>query len=384
MRIGWKQLFVDLKREWQRSDLTNVAGAVTFSAILALFPFLLFVVSLAALVIDPEEAEILVDSLRRVAPAAVTDILSERIQALARGGSPALLTASAIGSVWVASGGVVALMNALDTVYGVCDSRPFWKRRGLAVLLTLGGATLWIVASAVAIATPALASAIGGPLGTIILWLRIPLAALLLIVVVAALYDLLPDVEQEFRFFTPGSVLAVLAWIAVSLGFSAYVSNFGRYDATYGTLGGVIVLLVWMWISAIVVLFGGALNAVLERRSETGKRRGEKRIAARGAEAPAAREARAADGEPEQERARVRGTEPERERERPGRAAASVASIGGESTLAPPRARSSLPSARGAPPVLHRPSPRRASLAASTALWLSGFGFGVLLGRARR
>jgi len=177
-------------------------------------------------------------------------------------------------------------MRALNQAYDVEESRSFWKVRGIALLATLIAAALSILAAVIAIATPVVADAIGGPIGTAILWLRIPVAGLIMMLVLALLYYYLPDVEQEFRFITPGSVAAVILWLLASLGFSLYVSRFGSYEVTYGALGGVIVLLVWMWISSQAVLLGAEINAVIEHLSPEGKRTGARRLRDAGEDAP--------------------------------------------------------------------------------------------------
>ncbi len=263
MRI--EQIARTLVREYKSDDLSNVAGAVTFFGILAIFPFLLFLVSLASLLIDPNMADTLVSSLSRIAPHDATNILSDRIHSLGNHRSAGLLTLAGLGALWAASGGIVALIDALNKVYAAKERRPYWKVRGIALLTTIFAAVLAIAAVLLAVAAPAAAHALGGPLGQALLWLRIPAAGFLMMVVWAVLYWALPDVEQRFRLITPGSVAGVAIWMVASWGFSIYVSNFGKYEATYGALGGVIVMLVWMWISAQVILLGAEINEILER-----------------------------------------------------------------------------------------------------------------------
>ena len=274
--MSWKEFFSELKNEYLNDNIGNVAGAVTFSALLALFPFLLFLVALAGALIDPNQAQMLIQELGKVAPAAVTEILGQRLKDLTTGSHAGLLTVGGIGAVWAASGGVAAMMDALNTVYAVKESRPFWKTRGLAILVTLGVAALSILSSVAMVATPAIAHWLGEPLGTVLMWLRLPVAGILMMLVWAMIYYLLPDVEQEFKFITPGSVVGVLLWLLASFGFSVYVKNFGSYDVSYGALGGVIVMLMWMWISSQVILIGAEINALLEHRSPEGKAPGAK------------------------------------------------------------------------------------------------------------
>ncbi|PTL76179.1 YihY/virulence factor BrkB family protein [Vitiosangium sp. GDMCC 1.1324] len=280
--MSWKEFFKELKNEYQNDKISTVAAAVTFSSVLALFPFLLFLVALASLIIDPAQAQVLIQELGKVAPEAVTQILGQRLKDLAASNNVGLLTIGAVGAVWAASGGVVALMDAFDTVYDVKESRPLWKVRGIAILVTLAGAVLSILASLAMVVTPAFAKWLGEPFGTLVMWLRLPVAGLIMMFVLALVYYFLPDVEQKFRFITPGSVVGVLFWLIASWGFSVYVRNFGKYDVNYGALGGVIVMLLWMYISSQVILLGAEINALLEHKSPEGKAPGKKQLAESG------------------------------------------------------------------------------------------------------
>jgi membrane protein len=332
--MSWKEFFTELKNEYKNDKISNVAGAVTFFGVLALFPFILFLVALASVIIDPAQAEVLIQELGRVAPEAVTQIIGQRLHDLAAGNNVGLLTVGALGAVWAASGGVVAMMDALNTVYDVEESRPFWKVRGIAILVTLGGAVLSIIASLAMVGMPAVAKFLGEPVGTIVMWLRLPFAGLLMMLVWALIYYLLPDVKQSFKFISPGSVVGVIIWLVASWGFSVYVRNFGSYDANYGALGGVIVMLLWMWISSQVILLGAEINAVLEHRSPEGKAPGEKRPR---------------QGGPTMTKGQKREQEQKEMEE---------------------RLRPQLPP---------RPEPARMSPLGAAATWVSGFGLGLLL-----
>jgi membrane protein len=277
--MSWKEFFQALKREVTGDNLTDWAGAVTYAGVMALFPLLLFLVALASLVITTEQAEQIVQQLGAVAPGDVTRIVGERIKAIASEPKGGLLTVGALVALWSASSGVSALQRALNIIYGVEEGRPFWKARGIALVMTLVTGGLAVVAGLVAVASPVLGNAVGGPLGTAIVWLRLPVAGLIMMFVWALLYYALPDVEQSFKFISPGSVIGVVLWVIASWGFSLYVSNFGNYDATYGSLGGIIVMLLWMYISSVVLLLGAEANAVIEHKSEEGKRAGAKRLA---------------------------------------------------------------------------------------------------------
>ncbi|WP_224360495.1 YihY/virulence factor BrkB family protein [Hyalangium versicolor] len=337
--MGWKEFFKNLKNEYSRDKISDVAGALTFFGVLAIFPFLLFLVSLASVIIDPAQAQVLIHQLAQVAPREVVSILGERLQALAASKNVGLLTVGGLGAIWAASGGMVALMTALNTVYGVEDKRPFWKVRGIAILVTLFTAVFSILAAAVAVATPPLAQKIGGPFPTLVTWLRLPVAGLLMMFLWAVLYYALPDVKQRFKFITPGSAVGVVVWLIASWGFSVYVTNFGSYDANYGAIGGVIVLLMWMWISAQVILVGAEINAIIEHRSPEGKSPGQ-RVPGEGGVPVAATKT-------EVESAGVR--------------------LPGATDFRPP------------PPAPSEPPPLRSTPLAAAAKWAAGFGLGIFL-----
>lgn len=170
----------EVGRGWRSDDLGNAAGALTFFGVLAIFPFLLFLVSLASVVIDSEIARSLGDGLASVAPPQVTGLLGAQIEVLGRDSNPGLLTAGAVGAVWVASGGVVALIDALNRAHRLQERRPYWKVRLIAMATTLAAAALSLVAAFLAVALPALARRTGGPVETTLLWLRLPAAGLLM------------------------------------------------------------------------------------------------------------------------------------------------------------------------------------------------------------
>ncbi len=274
--MSWKDFGKKLKNEYKRDNVKDSAAALTYFGVLALFPFLLFLVTVGGLVIRPEQIQALTGQLGTVAPGEAVGLIERQLQSLVQSSSGGLLTIGLLGALWAASNGIAALMRALNTMYDVEESRPGWKVRLIAIGMTVLTAAIGICAALVAIAAPAVAQAVGGPLGAAITWLRLPIAGLIMMFVWALLYWALPDAQQKFKFITPGSVIGVLIWVAASWGFSVYVRNFGNYDATYGALGGVIVMLLWMWISAQALLLGAEINAILEHESPEGKRRGAK------------------------------------------------------------------------------------------------------------
>ncbi len=265
----WKGILGRLRREWKRNKLSDAAAALTFYGVLAFFPFLLIIVALAGLVIQPAQVQALVGELGRAAPQAFSQLPSEQLAELTSGPRRGLLTFSALAAVWSATAGVVNLMKALNTAYGVTEGRPRWKVYGLALGMVLMGVVLALLAGLVAVAAPALATRLGHPWTMLAGWLRLPLAALLMMILWGTLYSVLPDTRRRARFIIPGSVVGVLVWLAASLGFSAYVSHVSTFGITYGALGGIVVLLLWMWISSLALMLGAELNAVLaSQRSE--------------------------------------------------------------------------------------------------------------------
>lgn len=275
--IRWKEFLWELKDEYQKDKVNDVAAGLTYYGVLALFPFILFLVALAGLVVDPAHIRVLLESARGVIPEQALTLVEGWLDGLVASSGGGLLTIGIAGALWAASGGVAAVIRALNTAYDVDEGRPFWKVRLISLGVAIVAAVLSIVAALLAVAIPPLARSLGEPLGSVLNWLRLPVAALFMMFVWAVMYWILPDVEQrKFKFITPGSVIGVVVWTLASWGFSVYVRNFGHYEATYGALGGIIVMLLWMWITAQVLIVGGVINAIIEHHSPEGKRPGAK------------------------------------------------------------------------------------------------------------
>ena len=198
-----------------------------------------------------------------------------------RGG---LLSFSILLALWTASSAIEAIANSLNRAYGVKERRPWWKVRLTAILLTCGLAVLVLASMALLIFGPELGGFIAAKvgLGTAfhMFWdlMRWPLTVFLMMIGAALIYYFAPDVEQQWRWITPGSVFAVLSWIATSLSFSWYVDNFGNYNLMYGSIGAIIVLLTWMYFSGFSILVGGEINAEIEHAAQGGKRKGQKKM----------------------------------------------------------------------------------------------------------
>ena len=264
-------------------DMPTYAAALAYQVLFSLFPFLLFLLALLGFLNIPQFFTWLQQQAQTLLPpdamAQVNAVIAQLQQP--RGG---LLSFGMLAALWSASAGVRATMNALNVAYDVAEGRPTWKRFVLSIIYTIGLAVLLIGAAALMILGPQAMQWLAEQVGwgqvvvTLWTWLRWPVAVLLVILAVATIYYVTPDVEQDFRFLTPGSIIAVLVWILASLGFGYYVQNFADYSATYGSIGAIIVLLLYFFISAAVLLFGAEVNAVIEHHAPEGKNPGEKAL----------------------------------------------------------------------------------------------------------
>jgi membrane protein len=261
-------------REFQHDQCTDLAAALTYYAVLSLFPAVLVVVSLLGVFGQGRRTtDAVVDIVSDLAPASTVDTLRPTIQQLVESPSAGFaLVLGILTALWSASGYVGAFSRAMNRIYEVPEGRPVWKLRPLQLALTLAGLVMVAaVAFMLAVSGP-VAEAVGNAIGlgeaSLTLWnvLRWPLILLLVVVAVAVLYYATPNVQQpKFRWISVGAALAIVVWILASLGFGVYVANFGSYNKTYGTLAGVIVFLLWLWITNLALLFGAELDAELER-----------------------------------------------------------------------------------------------------------------------
>jgi membrane protein len=280
--------------DFMEDDMMTYAAALAYYILFALFPFIVFLIALLGFLNVPQFFDWLKAQAGTVLPQQAMDQVNQVIAQIQqpRGG---LLSFGIIVALWSASAGIRSVMNALNVAYDVEEGRPAWKLYPLSILYTIGLALMVILGVGLMVLGPQgmswLANQIG--LGQFIVtlwnWVRWPLAVLLLMLAVAIVYYVAPDVEQEFRFITPGAILSVIVWIAASLGFAYYVGNFADYSATYGSIGAIIILLFYFFISAAVLLLGAEINATIEHHAPGGKEPGEK--------VPEAKKAETADGQ---------------------------------------------------------------------------------------
>lgn len=240
----------------------SLSAAVAFRLLFSIFPFLFFLVGLARLFIAPDSLDLLLDELSRIAPPAVVDPLRERLRSLVGSRAPRLITASALLTVLSASSGVRALQRALDQIFGLPQTRSWWRTRLLAFGVTLGLAGFVLVAALLAIVAPSFFDWLDlGALSALAHALSLPLAGLFIALVFGILLRVLPHRRRRGPLLSPGAILAVAVWMALSWGFSVYVQNFGRYELTYGALGGAVIFLAWLKLSVDAFLLGAALDA---------------------------------------------------------------------------------------------------------------------------
>jgi len=262
--------------EFQRDDALGIAAQLAYYLILALFPFILVLVSLMGTFGSPELASEILAYFQRVMPEQAYDIIETFTANIISGQAeaPGLFTFGILFTIWAASGAFAALINALNRAYDVQETRPFWKVRGIAILMTLGLSVLILIGVLLLVLGPQIGEAIANVFGLeetfTLVWevVRWPVALFFMVFTVALLYYFAPDVDQPFRWITPGGLIGVLLWVLASVGFNFYVSNFGSYNKTYGSIGAVIVLLLYLYISSLTILFGATLNATLVRMKE--------------------------------------------------------------------------------------------------------------------
>jgi len=268
----WKGFFQDLLQHIQKSDVTALGAQLAFFFLLSLFPLLIFMVTLLPYLNLPEDQ--IFQFLRNYAPADVYALIESTLTEVLQNRNGGLLSLGLLGTIWSASNGVNAIVKSLNKSYGLEETRPFFIVRGLSVVFTI----LIIVLFIIALVLPVFGEQIGILLFSflgldemfLLVWnsIRFTIPPLIIFVVLTALYWLVPNEKLYLKSVIPGGIFAALGWILVSLGFSFYVSNFANYTATYGSLGAIIVLMMWLYFSGTILMIGGQINAVMQERKE--------------------------------------------------------------------------------------------------------------------
>jgi membrane protein len=263
--------------EFRADNLTDWAAALTYYGLLALFPALIALVSILGLVGEPETTTRKVtEVITAIGPDSAAETFAGPVESIAssRGTAGLAFVLGLAVAIWSASGYVGAFIRASNVIYETEEGRPIWKLRPLQIAITLVMVVLAALLAVGLVLSGPVVDAIAGPFGigstAVTLWgiLKWPAMAFVFIGMVSVLYYTSPDAElRGFRWVTPGSLVAIVVWGVASAAFAFYVANFGSYDKTYGTLGGLIALLVWLWITNLAILFGAELNRQLERGS---------------------------------------------------------------------------------------------------------------------
>ena len=265
---GWKDIAKRTAKSIKEDQVTLLGAGVAFYTLLALFPAIIAGVSIYGLVADPDTVRDQINELTKLLSPETATILGTQIEQITSGAGGALGLATVVGilvALWSASSGMKALVTGVNLAYDETETRKFAKLRGLSLGLTLGAMLLMGIALALIVGFPALASSWPAPLAWTAGILRWVLLAVLVVLGLAVIYRLAPDRDQpRWHWVSWGSVIATLLWILASIGFSIYASSFGNYNKTYGALAGIIILMFWLYLSAVIVLIGAELNTEME------------------------------------------------------------------------------------------------------------------------
>ena len=260
-------------REFQQDKMTDWAAALTYYSVMSIFPGIVVLTALVGLA-GESATQPLIENVQQMTPGQARDILAGSISELgdSAGFAGPLAIAGLLAALWASSGYVAAFIRAANTIYEIDEGRPLWKTLPLRITLTLTMVLLLAASLFAVVITGGIAERIGQWLGIgqtgVLVWdiAKWPVIALLVSLAIALLYWAAPNVRHPgFRWLTPGSVLAVLVWVLASVGFGVYLANFASYNKTYGSLAGVVVFLVWLWVSNLAVLLGAEFDAELAR-----------------------------------------------------------------------------------------------------------------------
>lgn len=289
-RLGLVELLKRTFKEAGEDHLAAFAGNLTYKGLFALFPFFVFLLSLLGLFGSDTLLPKLLDSASGVLPQGAMTFLQDQLLTIADNKAKDTFTIGAIISIlfalWGVSGAFRSVMEAMNVMYEVDEARPFWKVYGISIFLSIIVAVLLISALVLVVFGPQLAALVAGIVGFgqvfQILWVVVqwPVLVCVVLLAFALIYYFAPDVEQRFRYVSPGSIVAVILWLLFSLVFSLYVNNFGgqSYSASYGALAGVAILMLYIYYTTYILLMGAEMNQVIEEHAPAGKNEGEKTL----------------------------------------------------------------------------------------------------------
>ncbi len=280
--LSWSELAKRTLKESLADDVLNLSAQQAYYFFFALFPALLFLISIASFFPVANLVDETVGLLGRLVPPDVLQIITDQIKKLSDSNQGGILTLAFVLTLWSSSGAMVSIITTLNAAYDIREGRPWWKMRLTAIALTVGLALFILISISLVLVGPAFAQhlAVSMHLGPAFKWtwlvLQWPAIFLLVATGIGLVYYFAPDAEQEWVWITPGSILATVLWVVVSLAFKLYIAYFGNYNKTYGTLGVFIVLLTWLYLSGLAILIGAEVNSEIEHASPYGKDVGEK------------------------------------------------------------------------------------------------------------
>jgi membrane protein len=275
--LTWRDLAVKTYHEVIDDDVLGLAAQLSYYFFLALFPAILFGLALASFFPLGSLTDDLSRLLGPVVSPEVLKLIQDQMQRLANAESGGLLTFGVLGALWSSSAAVVSIVGALNRTYDIEESRPWWKVRLVAIGLTIGLAIFILAALTLVLAGPTIATYLDEQLrmGSVLKWtwlvLQWPVALALVTTALGLVFYFGPDADQDWVWITPGALIASILWLLVSLATKVYVSNFPDYNAAYGSVGAVMVVLLWLYVSSIAILAGSEANAEIEHASPYGK-----------------------------------------------------------------------------------------------------------------
>ncbi len=271
---SWKYVGRKVMREFSEDQCTDQAAGLTYYAVLAIFPAALALLSLVGLFMDAEEAVAKIEEvLNPLMSEQTLETFTPVLESLATSqGAGLTLLVGLLGALWSASAYVSAFARVMNRIYEIDEGRPFWKFRPIMLLITFVAVVLSALVLAMLVVSGPLAEAIGGAIGlgdaAVTAWsiAKWPVLLVMVMLVVAVLYYATPNIKQpKFKWISVGAAFAIVIWVLASVAFAFYVANFGNYNKTYGSLAGVIVALLWLWITNIALLLGAEIDSELER-----------------------------------------------------------------------------------------------------------------------
>ena len=271
---GWKEILLGVKDRIGENNLAIVAAGVAFYAFLAIFPALMALLSLYGLAVDPGQAEQQISQLSGMMPEEAFSIIKERVENLISTPGNTLGWGTALGiliSLWSANAGTKSLFTGVDIAYDIKNDRGLIKQNALTLLFTFGFIITLLLSMALIVVFPAVVHAFDLPenIDTLVSWLRWPLLAGIVILVISLIYKYAPYRKSpKFKWVVTGAAVATFLWLILSLGFSFYVSNFGNYGEMYGSISAVVILMLWLFLTSFIILLGAELNSQTEKYAQ--------------------------------------------------------------------------------------------------------------------